>query len=303
MRVRGARFASIRCPGPEAKTAYLLLLPLLTLVGVFVLYPVAGACWTSLFRDVSFLPTRFVGLGNYTDLLARDEFWKAVRFTGLFTIVAVALEAVLGLLFALLLHERFRGRNALRAAVLVPWVIPTIVSARIWQSIFDYTYGLLNLIMTSSGLSVERINWLGTTTSAFGALVVAEVWKTTPFMVIILLAGLQAVPGDLYQQARIDGASMMRRFWRITLPLLKPVLLIALIFRTIDSLRLFDLVYVLTGGGPGGSTKTLSLLGFEYYAADSFGRGASVSVVTFLLVFTITLGYLKLGRFAESLRR
>ncbi len=289
-------------PGREVRTAYVMLAPLIALVGVFVLYPVAGACWGSLFRDVSYLARQFVGLGNYSDLLSREEFWRAARFTGLFTLVAVFLELCLGLLFALLLNERFRGRSGLRAIVLIPWVIPTIVSARIWQSIFDYTYGLLNLLITTLGLAPEKINWLGSATSAFGALVVAEVWKTTPFMVIILLAGLQAIPQELYQQARIDGARMTRRFWSVTLPLLKPVLIIALIFRTIDSLRLFDLVYVLTGGGPGGSTKTLSLLGFEYYAADSFGRGSAVSVVTFLLVFAVTLVYIRAGRFAASIR-
>jgi len=289
--------------GREAYSAYLLLLPLLLLVSVFVLYPVAGAWWGSLFRDVSFLPKRFVGLDNYGDLLSRGEFWRAARFTVLFTLVAVFLEAVVGLLFALLLNERLRGRGFLRGAILIPWVIPTIVSARIWQSVFDYTYGLLNLLLAGSGIITDKVNWLGSASSAFGALVVAEVWKTTPFMVIILLAGLQAVPHELHQQAKIDGASTTRRFWRITLPLLKPVLLIALIFRTIDSLRLFDLVYVLTGGGPGGSTKTLSLLGFEQYAADSFGRGAAVSVVTFLLVLAITLAYIRAGRFEAALRR
>lgn len=286
----------------QTRGAYVLLLPMILFVGALVLYPVLGACWGSLFRDVSFLARRFVGLGNYTALLTHAEFWRATGFTGLFTLVAVALEAFLGLLFALLLHESFRGRTALRALILIPWVIPTIVSARIWQSIFDYTYGLLNLLILALGPGAEKVNWLGSTGAAFGALVVAEVWKTTPFMVVLLLAGLQAIPCDLYQQAQIDGARRLRRFRCVTLPLLKPVLIIALIFRTIDSLRLFDLVYVLTGGGPGGSTKTLSLLGFEAYATDNFGRGGAISVLTFALVFGVTVIYIKAGRFRAAMR-
>lgn len=285
----------------NALNAYLLLFPLLLLVAAFILFPVLATTVNSLFRDVSYMPRRFVGLDNFTHLMAQAEFRQAVRFTCLFTAVAVVLEAVFGMGFALLLNESFRGRGALRTVILIPWAIPTIVSAKIWTLIFDYSYGVLNTVVLALGLSADRINWLGTSIMAFWSLVVAEVWKTTPFMVIILLAGLQAIPRDLYEQAEVDGARVWGRFRNVTLPMVRPVLTIALVFRTIDSLRIFDLVYVLTGGGPGGDTQTLSMLGYTYYRNNSFGRGSAVSLVTFLIVFLVTLAYIHAGRFREAL--
>ncbi|MBD3241466.1 MAG: ABC transporter permease subunit [Chitinivibrionales bacterium] len=270
---------------------------------LFVLAPVIGTLWTSFFRDVSYLPRELVGLENYRTVLTNRQFWHAVWFTLAFTVVAVAGEAVFGLAFAVLLHQGFRGRGILRTVILVPWAIPTIVSAKVWKLIFEYTYGVLNFIATNIGLSEAKVNWLGTTFNAFWALIIAEVWKTTPFMVIILLAGLQAVPEDIYSQARIDGARMMRRFWTMTLPLLRPVLVIALVFRTIDSLRIFDLVYVLTGGGPGGGTTTLSMLGYEYFTNDRFGLGSTVSLLTFAVAMAVTILYIRVGRFRQSLEQ
>lgn len=287
----------------EVANAYLFLLPLLGLVFAFVLFPVLATSYNSLFRDVTYLPRAFVGARNYADLFTNADFYRAARFTLLFTAVAVILEAFFGMMFALLLNESFCGRGLLRTVVLIPWAIPTIVSAKIWKLIFDYTYGVLNFIVVTLGFSADKVNWLGSSLAAFWSLVIAEVWKTTPFMVLILLAGLQAIPQDVYKQAQVDGAGIGTRLWRITLPLVRPVLTIALIFRTIDSLRIFDLVYVLTGGGPGGATKTLSMLGFEYYSNDAFGRGSAVSVITFLIVFFVTLLYVRAGRFEESLKK
>ena len=211
-------------------------------------------------------------------------------------------KTVRGIIFALLLNEAFPGRNFLRVVVLIPWAIPTIVSARTCQLICEYGFGVMNFLVVNLCIAPERINWMGTGFGAFWALVLADVWKTTPFVLLILLAGLQAIPEDLYQQAKVDGAGLIRRLSKITLPMLKPVLVIALIFRTIDSLRMFDLVYVLTGGGPGGSTRTLSYLGFEAFANDSFGRGSTVSVVTFMLSLAVTLIYLRAGKFSEQLK-
>ena len=284
------------------RTAWIFIAPLLLIVGVFVLLPVLGTFYTSLFLDVSYLPEQFVGLRNYIDLLSSPDFWQALRFTLAYTVAAVTLEAFFGVMFALLLNEAFPGRGLLRVVILIPWAIPTIVSARTWQLIYEYTYGVMNYLVVNSGLVSERINWMGTEFGAFWALVFADVWKTTPFVVLILLAGLQAIPEDIYQQAKVDGAGLFRRFYKITLPLLMPVLVISLIFRTIDSLRMFDLVYVLTGGGPGGSTRTLSYLGFEAFANDNFGMGSTVSVVTFIVAFAITLVYLRAGKFSEQLK-
>ncbi|MBD3346103.1 MAG: ABC transporter permease subunit [Chitinivibrionales bacterium] len=287
----------------EIQTAYILLLPVICIVALFILLPVIGALYNSFFRDVTYLPKKFIGIENFIWLLSNPDFHRALLFTLLFTCAAVVLETLLGLLFALMLNESFKGRGYLRTIILVPWAIPTIVSAKIWNIIFNYSYGVLNYIVISTGLVPERINWLGTSSAAFAALVIAEVWKTTPFMVLIILAGLQAIPQELYYQARIDGAGVFKRFFAITLIMIRPVLVIALIFRTIDSLRIFDLVYVLTGGGPGGSTRTLSMLGFENYLADSFGRGSAISIATFLVVFGITLFYIRAGKFSQSIRQ
>jgi multiple sugar transport system permease protein len=286
----------------EVRSAWLFLAPLLLVVGVFILLPVIGTFLNSLYLDVSFLPKQFVGLRNYADLLGSLDFWQSLRFTLAYTVAAVVLEGFFGVVFALLLNETFKGRGFLRVVILIPWAIPTIVSARTWQLIYEYNYGIMNYLVMQLGLAPERINWMGTEFGAFWALVFADVWKTTPFVVLILLAGLQAIPEDLYQQAKVDGAGLFRRFYKITLPILKPVLIIALIFRTIDSLRMFDLVYVLTGGGPGGSTQTLSYLGFAAFANDNFGMGSTVSIVTFMISFAITLVYLRAGKFSEQLK-
>jgi multiple sugar transport system permease protein len=286
----------------EVRTAWFFLAPLLVVVGVFIFLPVIGTFLNSLYLDVSFLPKRFIGLDNYIRLLSSPDFWQSFRFTLAYAVAAVVLEAFFGVIFALLLNEAFPGRAVLRVVILIPWAIPTIVSARTWQLIYEYTYGVMNFLVVNLGIAPERINWMGTEFGAFWALVFADVWKTTPFVVLILLAGLQAIPKDLYQQAKVDGAGMFRRFYKITLPMLKPVLLISLIFRTIDSLRMFDLVYVLTGGGPGGSTRTLSYLGFEAFANDNFGMGSTVSVITFVIAFIITLVYLKAGKFSEQVK-
>jgi len=284
----------------ETINAYLFLLPALFITVLFVLIPVFGTFWGSLFRDVTYLQKKFIGIQNFFFILWNTDFWSALRFTLVFTITAVALETFFGMLFALLLNETFRGRGFFRTIILIPWAIPTIVSAKTWKLIFDYTYGILNYLVVTLGFSDGKINWLGSSFAAFWSLIAAEVWKTTPFVVIILLAGLQAIPHELYQQAKIDGAGVFKRFRTITLTLIQPVLIIALIFRTIDSLRIFDLVYALTGGGPGGSTKSLSMLGFEMYTNDLFGKGSTVSVITFCIAFIITIVYLKAGRFREK---
>lgn len=286
----------------EVRTAWLFVLPLMLIVGVFIVLPVIGTIFNSFFLDVSFLPRCFIGLKNYADLLGSPDFLQALRFTFAYAVAAVSLEAVFGVMFAVLLNEAFVGRGFLRVVILIPWAIPTIVSARTWQLIYEYNYGIMNYLVVALGISAERINWMGTEFGAFWALVFADVWKTTPFVVLILLAGLQAIPEDLYQQAKVDGAGMFKRFFCITLPLLKPVLVIALIFRTIDSLRMFDLVYVLTGGGPGGATRTLSYLGYEAFANGSFGMGSTVSVITFVISLAVTIVYLRAGKVSEQIK-
>jgi multiple sugar transport system permease protein len=271
-------------------------------VAGFVVVPILGTFWTSLHRDVTYLAGRFVWLANYQRLAADADFWRAAGFTMLFVGVSVPLEMMLGLAFALILNERLRFRNALRAVVLIPWAVPTIVAARTWELIYNYGYGLANFLAASLHLSAAPINWLGTPASAFAALVVADVWKTTPFVAIILLAGLQTIPEEVYEQARVDGARLHQRFLQITLPMLKPVVVVALVFRTIDAARILDLVYVVTDGGPGGSTTTLSLYGYRYFNEGDFGYGSAIAVAVFALAFALSVFYLRVGGFGKALR-
>ena len=239
-------------PG-ELLRGYAFLAPLCALLLVFVFLPVAGTVLDSLKRDVSFLPERYIGFGNYFSLWSDPGFRQSLLFTGMFTLVSVPLELALGLAFALLLEHRSPVRGILRAVVLIPWAIPAAVSGRVFELIFNVQYGLANAFATGIGLSDGPVHWLGTSAGAFLALVAADAWKTTPFVAILLLAGLSAIPEELYRQAEVDRADPLQRLFRVTLPLLRPVLVVALLFRTIDSLRVFDLIFVLTGGGPGGA--------------------------------------------------
>jgi multiple sugar transport system permease protein len=285
----------------ELARGYAFLAPLAAFVAVFVIVPVIGTFAGSLMQDVTFLPKRFVGTGNYRALLSDPGFWQALRFTCLFTLVSVPLELALGLSFALLLARPSPARGLLRACVLIPWAIPAAVSGRMFQLIYNYHYGLANYLMGMFGLSDLPVSWLGTPVGAFVSLVTADAWKTTPFVAIILLAGLSGIPQDLYLQAEIDRAGFARRFTGVTLPLLSPVLVVALLFRTIDALRVFDLVFVLTGGGPGGSTTSLSLYGYNYFLGGDFGYGSAVSVVLFLVALGLSVLYVRVGEFGREL--
>ena len=271
------------------------LVPLLLFLLGYVLLPVAGTMVSSLFRETTFLESRFVFLENYLSLAADAGFRESVRFTFLFVLVSVPLEIMLGLSLALVINNPSRFRTLLRATVLIPWAIPAVISGRIWELIYNYEYGLANVLSRGLDGSAEPVNWLGSSEGAFAALVVADVWKTTPFVCILLLAGLQTIPSEVFQQARIDRAGLFQRFFRITLPLLKPVLLVALVFRTIDATRIFDMAYVITGGGPGGATTPLSLYAYRYFLSGDFGYGAAISVVLFIAALGLSLMYVNLG--------
>jgi len=286
----------------ELKESFSFVLPLLVFVLIFILAPVVGTVINSLFMDVAFLKKQFIGFENYRWLLHDPGFFQSLRFTALFVLVSVPLEMLLGLLFALLLNEPSPVRGMLRACVLLPWAIPAAISARVWELVYNYSYGLANYMWLSLFSSAEPVNWLGSEAGAFIALILADTWKTTPFVAIILLAGLSAIPDDLYSQAQVDGARIHQRFVKITLPLLKPTLIVALIFRTIDALRIFDIIYVLTHGGPGGNTTSLSLYGYKYFLLSDFGYGSAVSVVLFLMALTLSIAYMRLGRFGEEIR-
>ncbi len=292
----------MRILNDEQRTAYLFIAPMVFIVVAFIVLPVGGTFWLSLLKEVTYLPSKFIGLANFFRLFKDAQFWQSLRFTAAFAAVCVPLEILLGLCFALILNERLPVRNLLRAAVLVPWAVPTIVSARTWELIYNYSYGLANYLVKALNMSSNPINWLGSPASAFAALVIADVWKTTPFVAIILLAGLQTIPEEIYEHAKVDGANFIQRFFKITLPLLKPALAVALIFRTIDTVRIMDLIYVLTNGGPGGSTTSLSLLGYKYFNEGDFGYGSAIAVVVFIIAFLLSISYLKVTGFGKLLR-
>ena len=279
---------------------YLFVAPLALFVVLFVFAPIVGTFWSSFYADVTFMERRFSFLQNYRDLFSDPGFWRSLRFTLLFISVAVPLELVIGTVFAVVLDLEIPLRGLLRACVLIPWAIPSAISARIWELIYNYSYGLANFLLAKTGLSDAPVNWLGTDFGAFAAVVAADVWKTAPFVAIIVLAGLQAVSRDLKLQAKIDRANFVQVFFLVTLPLLKPVLVVALLFRTIDSLRIFDVIYVLTHGGPGGATTSVSLYAYKYFLGGDFGYGSAASVALFLVSFAMSCLYVKFSGFSES---
>jgi multiple sugar transport system permease protein len=284
----------------ERRESLIFVLPLVVFVLVFIVIPVLGTVVNSCFRDVPFMERRFLGLENYGHLFTDSRFWQSFRFTLLFTAASVPLEMILGLLMALVLNYPMRFRMFLRAVLLIPWAIPAAVSARTWELIYNYHYGLANFLVSRAGLSSEPVNWLGSSGGAFFSLVISDAWKTTPFVAIILLAGMQAIPVELYRQAQIDRATFLQRFVKITLPLLKPVIVVALLFRTIDSLRVFDLIFVLTRGGPGGATNSLSLYGYSYFLLGDFGYGSAISVVLFCAAIGLSVIYVRMSGWGRA---
>lgn len=271
----------------EKLTGWLLLLPALFILGLVFIYPIVRAFWLSWFAENlgTQLEPVFTGLGNYQRMLGDGRFWQSLWNTSVFTVVSVVLELIFGLGIALVLNKSFFGRGAVRTIAIIPWALPTAVMGLAWAWIFNDQYGVVNDLLLRLGLIDTGINWLGTPTLAMIALIVADVWKTTPFISIILLAGLQSISEDLYEAHRMDGASPWQSFRQITLPLLLPQILIALLFRFAQSFGVFDLVQVMTGGGPAGSTETVSIYIYSTVMRYlDFGYGAALVVVTFLLL-------------------
>lgn len=269
---------------PKTKLAYLFLLPGILLILAFSFIPFVDTIITSFQSAKLILPKeRFAGFDNYQDIVIDTRFWYSLFITLFYTFVSICLEAILGLCFALIMNRLSPGSSFLRILILIPWAIPTVVTARIWQWMFDYNLGIINYLFETLGL--HRIHWLGKPFLAFFSIVIADAWKTAPFVAIIVLAGLSAIPQEIYKASAIDGANSWQRFRYITLPLILPIVGVAIMFRAIDALRIFDLVYVLTGGGPGGSTETLSVYAYKlfFYKGD-FGQGSATSVIILLLV-------------------
>lgn len=271
----------------DRRVGWMLLLPALLLLLAVFAFPIGRAFWQSFYAQNlgTELQTQFVGLENYGRMAQDGRFWQTLGNTTVFTVVSVIFEFLLGLAIALVLNQTFRGRNIVRTIAILPWALPTALIALAWAWVFNDQYGVVNDLLRRVGLIEQGINWLGNPNLAMVAVIIADVWKTTPFISILLLAGLQSIPDDLYEAHRIDGATAWQSFRHITLPLLMPQIVIALVFRFAQSFGIFDLIAVMTGGGPGGATETVSLYIYATVMRYlDFGYGAALVVVTFLLL-------------------
>ncbi|MEZ2218389.1 carbohydrate ABC transporter permease [Rhizobium sp. RCC_161_2] len=269
---------------PSALWPWLLLLPAFLSLASVSFYPIVNGVYLSFTnRSLITQDNDFIGIANYVQLLADPPFWNAWWHTIWFTVASTTLETLIGLAMALILCEAFAGRGVIRAAMLVPWAMPTVVTSKMFGWLFDGQHGIINFILLHLGLIDQNVNWYGSPDTALTTIILADVWKTTPFMALLLLTGLQTVPKSLIEAARMDGARAWTIFWNIRLPLLLPTLLIAGLFRALDAFRVFDLVYVLTGGGPADSTETLSTLSYKVlFSTLQFGYGSAVSTAMFI---------------------
>jgi trehalose/maltose transport system permease protein len=281
----------------QTRLAWLLLLPSLAVVALVAMYPLGKTIYQS-FTDQEFLalePTKWVGLENYRELwhdtLFRDSIWETVKFT----LITVTIEFALGLVIALVVNSNFKGRGVMRAVMLVPWAIPTVVAAQMWKWMLDDTFGVVNDLFVRMHLISHPHAWIANPSTALGAVCAVDIWKTTPFVALLLLAGLQVIPQDLYEAARVDGANVLQQFWKITLPLLRPAILVTLIFRTLDALRVFDVFYVFFGNRP--DTQTMAIYDQSTIVGDGHvGYGAAISVVIFLIIAIFVIIYMTVSR-------
>jgi len=273
----------------DGRLAFWLIIPSLAVLTLVIGYPVVQGMIRSLFSDSLGEPVQFVGLGNYTSALWGEnngDFWDAFNVTFFFTFVTVVLETAIGLAMALIMNQAFKGRGLMRASVLVPWAIPTAVAAVLWRWAFD-PRGIVNHLF---GISVT---WTGSEWPSKFAIIFADTWKTAPFVALLILAGLQVIPGDVYEAAKLDGANALKRFLHITLPLVKPSLLVAILFRMLDALRMYDLPAIFTNGA--NDTTTLSILVVRASLGNlQAGYGAALSTLTFLIIFASAFLFVKL---------
>jgi multiple sugar transport system permease protein len=280
----------------EARSAFQFLLPSFLFVLVFSLYPISESFRLSFYRMILTLPwlgQKFVGFENYSDLFTDPVALNSLTTTVAFVVITAAAEVILGLGMALVLNASFKGRGLLRAVVLIPWAMPTVVSSQMWRFIFNDRYGLFNYVLFGEKTHLYLAP-LADPQLAVTAIMVADIWKTSSFAALIILAGLQTIPQELYESAGIDGATVWQKFRHITLPLLKPALLLALLFRTIDALRVFDLVFVMTQGGPADATNVLQFYGYKKsFAEGMIGYGSAISVAVFCLSLLLSVVYIR----------
>jgi trehalose/maltose transport system permease protein len=289
----------------RVRAAWLFLTPMLVMLALVAGWPLARTIWFS-FTNANLNNLSdydFIGFENYLanydgewlGLLTDPEWWRAVWNTVWFALVSVSIETLLGLAVALVLNRTFPGRGLVRAIVLIPWAIPTVVSARIWSWMLHDQFGVVNDLLLRVGLISAPIAWTANADTALWVVAVVDVWKTTPFMALLILAGLQMLPGDIYEAARVDGIHPVRVFFRVTLPLIRPALLVAVIFRALDALRVFDLVYVLTANTA--DTHTMSVYARRQLVEfQEVGLGSAASTLVFLIIALLTVVYLVVGR-------
>jgi trehalose/maltose transport system permease protein len=285
----------------RTRAAWLFLAPMLVVLAAVAAWPLGRTIWFG-FTDANLSDlsaAQFVGLANFQYLLTDADWWQAVRNTVTFAAISVTLETVLGLGIALALNAHFRGRGLLRAAVLIPWAIPTVVSAQMWSWMFNDVFGIINHILVGLGILDRGIAWTASPDTALAAVIMVDVWKTTPFMALLILAGLQMIPGEMYEAARVDGINPVRVFFKVTLPLLKPALLVAVIFRALDAFRIFDLIYVMTGN----NKVTMSMSVYARQQLVDFqdvGFGSAAATMLFLLIAVFTAVYLTLAKVGKE---
>jgi multiple sugar transport system permease protein len=282
--------------------AWLLMLPLLVVMTAVIGWPLVDTVRLS-FTDAKLVGTEggFIGPANYIKMLTGSNFQRALVTTTWFAVISVAAEMVLGVLAALLLNQQFRGRTALRALMILPWALPTVVNATLWRLIYNPEYGALNAALTQLGLLDSYRSWLGEPGTALAALIVADCWKNFPLVALITLAALQAVPRDITAASLVDGAGPFNRFRFVIMPYLAGPLLVALVLRTIEAFKVFDIIWVMTRGGPANSTRTLSILVYqEAFSFQRAGSGASLALIVTLLVTILAAAYAALLRKAAG---
>ncbi|AMS43052.1 MULTISPECIES: carbohydrate ABC transporter permease [Aminobacter] len=282
--------------------AWLLMLPLLAVMISVIGWPLVDTVRLS-FTDARLVGTEgsFVGLDNYARMLSGANFQRTLVTTTWFAVISVAAEMVLGVLAALLLNQQFYGRTVLRALMILPWALPTVVNATLWRLIYNPEYGALNAALTQAGLLDAYRSWLGEPNTALAALIVADCWKNFPLVALIALAALQAVPRDITAASMVDGAGPIARFRFVILPYLVGPLLVALVLRTIEAFKVFDIIWVMTRGGPANSTRTLSILVYqEAFSFQRAGSGASLALIVTLLVTVLAVAYAALVRKAAG---
>lgn len=282
------------------RAAWLFLAPMIVVMLLVAGWPLLRTFWFSVtdadLKDLS--AARFIGAENYLGeygVLRDPDWWRAVLNTLLFTVISVSIETLLGVIVALVLNTKFPGRSIVRTAVLVPWAIPTIVSAKMWSWMLNDQFGVINHVLLSLGIIDHPMAWMASPDLAMASVIAVDVWKTTPFMALLILAALQMLPTDCYEAARVDGVHPVRVFFRVTMPLIRPALMVAVIFRALDALRVFDLVYILTSNSK--DTMTMSVYARQQLVDfQQVGYGSAASTMLFLMVALCTGIYLMLGR-------